>query len=161
MSIKEALERVVPMEAENSEVERQENLWRLGEEGRSFGHYYREIALEAGLSIHREAGTPKLLEELAEHIRGDFSDVKIKKVSIMSNGAVSLGIEWNFRDALAEKPYGQGHNSVEIIAHPLTEDLVVEGREAFKILYEPQWRSDPKLLEDAIVRAFQNSGKGV
>lgn len=155
MSIQEALGRVVPRKVEISEAERQRKLWSLGETRRSFGADYREIVLEAGRSIHREAGVPELLEELVEIIKPNFSDVKIEE-TVEANGAVSSKIVWNRKDIL-EKPFGDRYNSVEIIAHPLTKDLVVEGREAFEIFPESQWKSDPKLLEDAIARAYRNS----
>lgn len=92
---------------------------------------YQEIVLEAGRSIHREAGVPGLLEELAEVIRPDFADVKIEEKR-MANGTVSLGIKWNFQD----RPDSPGkdtpflkyeYNAVQVEAYPLTGDVVVLG----------------------------------
>lgn len=154
MSIEEALERV-PREAESSKAQKGRESWELIKKRSSFGSSYRKKALEAGRYIHKEAGVPELLEDLAEHIRPVFSDVKIEE-KLMPNGTVSSKIVWKSIGIL-EKPYGDGYNFVEIIACPLTKDLVVEGRGEFEVFSKYQWGSDPKLLEDAIVRAYNSS----
>ncbi len=149
MSIREALERV-PKEAESSEAQRLKKMWSLGEKRRSFESSYKEKVLEAGRAIHREAGVPELLKQLAEIIRPDFPDVKIGK-GLASDGMVSLSIDWNFRDELDNR-----YNRVNVVAYPLTSGLAVMGGVELVVLDKSKWISDPKLLEDAIVRAYRN-----
>ena len=144
------------MGAEISEAERQKRLWNLNEKRRSFESSYQVKVLEAGLSIYKEAGVPKLLEELAEIIRPDFPDVQINNGSLMYGGTVSSRIEWDFEYESGKRPDNYRYSSVNIIAYPLTQDLAVMGGEELGVLNKSQWSSDPKLLEDAVVRAYQN-----
>lgn len=150
MSIKEALERVGSMSREAPSLAGSD--WQSGDS--YYENHYTQILLEKGRAILEEAKASALFKELADIIRPDFSDVKIEQATLTDGGTVSLGIEWNFRDELAIPGLKYIYNVVDIVAYPLTSDLVVSGGEEFGVLNKSQWSSDPKLLEDAIVRAY-------
>ena len=122
-------------------------------------HYYKEIVLNAGLEIHKEARTPKLLEELEEVIKPNFSDVKISSAELDQDGSVNLRIEWNFRQEMNswEPSYPERvHNAIGVNAYPLNGNLVIIGYDGMALLTSMEWRSDDHLLEDAIVHAYRN-----
>lgn len=158
MSIKEGIERRVQSGEEIRDARRHPSVERpfADEERRYLESSYNEKVLEAGRSIHKEAGTPKLFEELVELIRPDFSDVRIREV-LMANGTVVSSVEWNFKDTSSRvRPGGYEYNSVDIVAYPLTQELAVMGGWETEVISKSQWSSDRKLLEDAAVRAYQN-----
>lgn len=161
MSIKEALERA-KIGGERTSGSRQDP-WAYWDKRRGIESSYEEKVLEAGRSIHRQAGTPELLNELAEIISSDFPDVKINEQR-HAKGAISLGIEWNFRDRPKDasgvaSAITYEYDAVSIEAYPLTEEVVVWNNEDGEVLTKNQWISDRKLIEDAIVRAYQNPVK--
>lgn len=143
MSIKESLERG-PMDRQRTILER------------STHNPYKEKLLDAGLLVHGEVGTPELLRALEEEIKPKFPDVKLIDPEVTVDGAVSLSIAWNFRAdpdmhiSLLQFLY----NSIAIHAYPSTRHLLVRGEES-ELLDEREWRSDPKLVEDAIVFAYK------
>lgn len=156
MSIIEALERR-QIDGERTGASRQDRASAYWDKRRLIESSYQERVLEAGRSIHREAGVQGLLGELVEIIKLDFPDVKSNEQRT-ANGAVSLGIEWNFRDRPDKNtsPFQYEYNAVQVEAYPLTGDVVVWGKEEGESLTKSQWSSDRKLIEDAIVRAYQN-----
>lgn len=125
---------------------------------------YDQTVLDQGHVALQEARVPELLNELANIIRPDFPDVIIEERFelagdiglVLQCDGVSLMIKWNFRDVSGE-PLKHSYNSVNIIARPLTGDLLVMGGDPgkFRALDKSRWSSDPKLVEDAIARAYQ------
>lgn len=155
MSIKEALKRT-QIDGEEIGASRQDRARAYWDKRRLIQSSYEGKVLEKGRSIHREAGVPGLLDELAEIIRPDFPDVRINEHSTGS-GAVSLGIEWNFRDRSdKDTPFKYEYNAVRVEAYPLTEDVVVWGKEEGESLTKSQWSSDRRPIEEAIARAYKN-----
>lgn len=114
---------------------------------------YRGKVLEVGRSMFREAGVPKLFEELAEIIRRDFPDVMTEE-RLGHDGRVSSSILWDFRGVSETRE--RAYNFVEIIACPVTSDLVVRGEDKFVVLNQSQWSSKPELLADAIAGVYDS-----
>lgn len=160
MSIKEALERL-KINGERTDEPGQDRGQAYWDKHRLIGSSYKERVLETGRAIHREAGVPGFLGELAEIIRPDFGDVRVNDLQRMANGAVSLKIEWSFQDRPDKNKsfLKYEYNAVEVEAYPLTEDVVVWGKEGGQLLTKDQWGSDRKLIEEAIARAYQNPMK--
>ena len=118
---------------------------------------HRNKVLEAGLSIHRDAHVPELLEELAGIIRPDFPEVGISEPRLIDDGQVSLDIEWDFgQRSIYLGPNLPSHNAIRVKAHLLTNDLVVTGGEGSELLEHERWQADQKLVVDAVVWAYKN-----
>lgn len=151
MTIKEGIERTLPSV--------QERAYRFIDKEKEISSSYKKKVLEAGRSILRESGASGLVQDLVEqYIKPNFQDVNTVEM-LTEDGSTHLSIEWNFRDRLIPpgeiSSFTYKYNAVSITAYPLTADLVVRGGEDLEILGKSQWSSDPKLLEDAIVRAYQ------
>ena len=151
MSIKEALGRI--QGEPGAMPTRGQGAWNEREIAASYG----AAVFEKGLAIQEEAHVPELLGELAKIIRPEFWDVKAHE-TLMPNGVLSLGIEWNFRDRPGRNTsfLKYEYNSLYVEAYPSTGNVVVRGQEGAELLTKDQWMSDRNLIEDAIVRAYRN-----
>lgn len=99
---------------------------------------------------------------MADVLRPDFPDVKISEAKLCIDGSIGVGIEWYHRPLNSETDPSQlvGENvgvktvydSIGINANPFSEKLAITGGKEQEILLESEWRSDPRLLVDAIVR---------
>lgn len=142
MSIREALERQ-PTHGDNRVVPHS---------------FHENQILEAGMSIFEESGVNRLLSELREAIEPKFPDVEIGKVEFGLNGSAALRIQWNHHIALLGelKPSMRLPivNTIRISAFILNGDLSILKEEGNELITRQQWRSDPRILEDAIVRAY-------
>ena len=144
MSIKEALERI--------QTDRQRTMKSKFYE---LSSDYKNRVLEAGLAIHREAHVPELLSELAEIIKPNFPDVKINEGAVYEDGSVHLQIGWDYKP-VERGPGKYQYKAVSVLAYPLTGDLSIWSKDEVDLLRKPEWTLDPKIVEDAIVRAFKN-----
>lgn len=116
---------------------------------------------EKGLSIHSDADIRSILRELTKEIlAGNFRDVQIFNPSLSEeDDATSISSSWNIRKSsyisLDPSDIEMLRDRVSIDAYPETGDLVVRGREE-KRIENGVWRSDSKVLRDAIRIAIQN-----
>lgn len=149
MSIKEAIQRV------GSRSDERQSTRGWVPYGENQGAYNKAV-LEKGSAILQEANIPALFKELADILRPDFQDVRIDEPKRYGDGSVGLELGWGFRPAnrggLAEYLY----NAVSVFAYPLTGVLVVGSEDGVELLEKSEWISDPKKVEDAIVRSSKN-----
>ncbi len=136
-----------------------ERVGKIAQRGISGEDYLRKLA--ADRKLIDEAKVPELLAELMVAIGPEFPDVRERGfgsiVDLIPDDTQS--VVWNRRD---ETPSGatQGMGRVHVVSmirvtpNSLTSELSIEGRET-EILGLGDW-NNPRVLEDAIVRAYRN-----
>ena len=131
---------------------------------------YRKILLERGIAMLEQAGIPGLLEELQDKIK-PYSVVRIPaepdahpplataqnrtaQLARLDEGAVVLDIGWNYQ-ATKRDPETICYSAIRVLAEPLSENLLIEGKET-QVIPCLSWNSDKGklILEDALVYAF-------
>ena len=115
---------------------------------------YREQVREAGRSLFQEANIPGFCEELVEIIRPQFPDARVQEEDDWADGTTSLQVQWDFQPFEHERRWAW---TITMYARPLTRELVVAG-EVSELLEERQWK-DPRVVEDAIVRAYRKPSR--
>ena len=122
---------------------------------------YQEVVIQRGLDIHDQAGVRPLLEGLQrDFIKPPHPAYAMIKEYDEKDGSISLGIDWNYEKDKTGRVQGR-YKSVKVSAYPLTEDLLVSGRDCL-LIPKSLW-SDPNntLLEDAILKAYQNPSEEI
>jgi len=138
------------------------------EKGPNFRENYREVYNEyeslvesRGDELLEMASVPLLINELRDIVAVDHPDVRFFAGGPMNFSRDERGfrLEWNFRTpadaALNETEY----DVIIITAQPSSNRLTILQGDGVEILTKDQW-SMREVVEDAIVRAYQNPGVG-
>ncbi len=142
---------------------------------------YEHAQLVEGIAILEAAGIPSMFEELFDVLKLTHSDVKVpaepeelshretnspKRENSnddlyirFADGSVHLRLGWNYRGEPENNRLVW--NEVSVTVEPLTQTLFVSGKECEKIT-KILWntKEGKALLEDALIAAVRNPGKG-
>ena len=114
--------------------------------------------LEVGKVLLKEAGAIRHLEDLSEHIRSDFPDVRVNDVRLRAADTVEVSMDWDKQDLTegerkSNPQFEYKYKTISIFASIVNKEIIVAGEEG-ENLTESQWRN-PETLEDSIVRIFK------
>ncbi len=123
---------------------------------------YESLVESRGDDLLKKASIPLLINELRDLIAVDCPDAKFFAGGAMSFSRDERGfrLEWNSRTPADETDLNVTEYDVIIItAQPSNNQVTILQGDGVEILTEDQW-SIKEVVEDAIVRAYQNPGVG-
>ncbi|MEK7573199.1 MAG: hypothetical protein AAB531_02120 [Patescibacteria group bacterium] len=119
---------------------------------------YNIVLLEKGIEFLQETRAIDARDDLVEHVRAKYPDVKIIEPVLTSDHQVATGLRWNIRfvKAFNEAVWSE----LLISSRRVTRELGISVRngnslDTVEILGEEQWRQR-EILEDALVRGYQD-----
>lgn len=126
------------------------------------------IYVEKGMRILKDLGAEKILRELADVVKPNFPDVALLDVSSRMPRGVGLVLEWDYQRLPAFKPplkhpsfktkngFLLAAKCIGIFVDSLTKKTVVKNGSYYGLeIDRKEWKSDPKILENAVAVLYK------
>lgn len=118
---------------------------------------YRAIAEENCSKILKEARIHEILADFKETIKEKYPDVEIGNFKLNSQLLTAAAdVTWNGRPKDGNM---YEYDFFSILIRPGIEEIAIRSTRVASYIAKDRWNGHPEVIEDAIVKAYNNPGK--